>query len=186
MPKNTAKDIPSVFALVALLALTALTAALTAGMAAADDHAHDSAAILGYWETEHDAENPHYSHVEVYVKGGKYAGRIVWLSDPVYEEGDPMAGQTVVDRDNPDESLRDRPLVGLDLILRSSERQGVPLQGDPQGPEHPRGLRLREGRLRQAGPRHDLEAGGGARGYADRVSGPARRRSHRSSEYIFS
>jgi uncharacterized protein (DUF2147 family) len=49
----------------------------------------------------------------------------VWLAEPVYpaddEEG--MAGQEKVDRENPDEALRNKPIVGL-VIVKGFEFDG--------------------------------------------------------------
>jgi uncharacterized protein (DUF2147 family) len=45
-----------------------------------------------------------------------YDGKIVWLKDKVYGEDDPEAGEIIRDRNNPDEALRDRPIVGLKML----------------------------------------------------------------------
>jgi uncharacterized protein (DUF2147 family) len=62
--------------------------------------------ILGQWYTE---ENK--SLIEIYKVGDKYHGKIVWLKNPNEEDG-----TAKVDKDNPDEKLRKRPLVGLELM----------------------------------------------------------------------
>jgi len=104
------------------IALTlALSALAPPPQAAADDPAVSPDAALGLWETEH-TENG-WSHVEIFARDGRYHGRLVWLSEPVYKADDPQAGQPVVDRENPDASLRDRPLVGLE-IMRDFEFDG--------------------------------------------------------------
>lgn len=76
--------------------------------------ADDGDAILGLWATEPDAVDGN-GHVEVFKENGRYHGRLVWLEKPEYNPDDPqgMAGQTKVDRENPDEGLRTRPLIGL-------------------------------------------------------------------------
>jgi len=43
-------------------------------------------------------------------------GRITWLSDPVYPEGDQEAGKPKVDRNNTNESLQSRPLMNLPIL----------------------------------------------------------------------
>ena len=98
------------------LAIALAALGLSGEAAAGDDHVFAADAILGTWETEHQENG--WSHVEIYADGGKVHGRIVWLNNSVYKEDDPggMAGQTIVDRDNPDESLRDRPLLGLEMM----------------------------------------------------------------------
>jgi len=98
------------------LAIALAALGLSGEAAAGDDHVFAADAILGIWETEHQETG--WSHVEIYAHGDKVHGRIVWLNNSVYKEDDPggMAGQPIVDRDNPDESLRDRPLLGLEMM----------------------------------------------------------------------
>lgn len=80
--------------------------------------AADPDAIVGTWTT---AEGK--SQVEIYKQDGLYHGRIVALKEPLYPT-DPghkdylpdRAGQPKVDRHNPDESLRDRPIIGMNLM----------------------------------------------------------------------
>jgi uncharacterized protein (DUF2147 family) len=92
-----------------------LVLSLTLPLAAPADEA---GAILGRWTT---AEAK--SIVEIYERDGLYHGRIVALKEPLYPE-DPahddyvegLAGKPKVDRNNPDEALRGRPIVGLNLM----------------------------------------------------------------------
>lgn len=70
-------------------------------------------AIIGKWETEGGD-----SHIEIYSKDGKYNGKIVWLKEPLNEEG-----KVKVDKNNPDDSRRDRPIKGLELLF-SFEYEG--------------------------------------------------------------
>jgi uncharacterized protein (DUF2147 family) len=109
---------------VALL-MGALLAAVVAAPATAADASFPADAILGLWETEHEEAEARWSHVEVYAKDGKVHGRLVWLSHPVYEEGNPdgPVGQPVVDFKNPDEALRGRPILGMEL-MRDFEHNG--------------------------------------------------------------
>ncbi len=51
-------------------------------------------------------------------KTGKYEGRIVWLRDPKDE-----VGKAKIDKNNPEESLKSRPLLGL-KILREFDYKG--------------------------------------------------------------
>ncbi|RKZ19961.1 DUF2147 domain-containing protein [bacterium] len=94
-------------------------------LALAGDPVFPADAIFGIWETEHDEPDVRWSHIEVYEEGGKVHGRIVWLSHPVYDEGDPdgPAGQPVVDTENKDEALRSRPILGMEL-MRGFEHNG--------------------------------------------------------------
>lgn len=68
--------------------------------------AQNADAVLGKWETENGK-----SHVEIYKKDGEYYGKIVWLKNPLNEEGNPK-----VDKNNPEEDMRTRPLKGLELL----------------------------------------------------------------------
>jgi len=62
--------------------------------------------LLGLWfNTEKDAK------IEIYKCGDKYCGKIVWLKTPNNENGTPK-----VDKDNPDEKLKKRPIMGLNLL----------------------------------------------------------------------
>ena len=60
----------------------------------------------GLWLTEGGK-----SRVEIADCDGSLCGRIVWLREPNNEDGTPK-----LDVDNEDESLRDRPIVGLKVL----------------------------------------------------------------------
>ncbi|MDH5378335.1 MAG: DUF2147 domain-containing protein [Gammaproteobacteria bacterium] len=70
-------------------------------------------AILGDWLT---AEGT--SKVNIYRCGNKYCGKITWLKEPVYPADDDrgMAGKPKIDRDNPNSSLKNRPLLNLEML----------------------------------------------------------------------
>ena len=82
-------------------------------LAALHLQANEADSVLGIWQT---AEGK--SKVEVYECGDKYCGKIVWLQKPNYPENDGMgmAGKPKIDRKNPDESLRKRSIIGLNII----------------------------------------------------------------------
>lgn len=62
--------------------------------------------ILGiWWNEEKDA------HIEIYKCGEQFCGKIIWLKEP-YEDGAPKK-----DKHNPDESLRERPTLGLNILM---------------------------------------------------------------------
>lgn len=71
------------------------------------------AEILGLWLTENDD-----AVVEIYKCGEKICGKIVDLKETLYPANDKqgMAGQPKVDRENPDRSLRARPIIGLVMV----------------------------------------------------------------------
>ncbi len=63
--------------------------------------------IIGVWLTE-DGD----SRVEVFQKDdGRFYGRVVWLEEPLNEEGKPK-----VDDQNPDAAMHDVPIIGLEVL----------------------------------------------------------------------
>jgi len=93
---------------------------VAAGMVLASGWAFsgDGDAVLGLWATAPDEVDGN-AQVEIYEQDGKYFGKIVWLEKPVYPEDDEegMAGKEKVDRENPDPSLRSRPIKGLEIVF---------------------------------------------------------------------
>jgi uncharacterized protein (DUF2147 family) len=75
--------------------------------------ADDGDGVLGLWDTPKKD-----CRIEIFRCDQKYCGRIVWLADPDYPPGHKsgLGGRPRVDRQNPDAGLRDRPLVGLQLM----------------------------------------------------------------------
>lgn len=63
-------------------------------------------AIIGVWETGNGK-----ARVNVIKSGNFYYGRIVWLKEPLNEEG-----KAKVDKNNPDESKRVTPILGMRLL----------------------------------------------------------------------
>ncbi|RNC83774.1 MAG: DUF2147 domain-containing protein [Balneola sp.] len=66
----------------------------------------DGDQILGTWVNKEQT-----THVEIYKKDGRYYGKIAWLPRTVDQDGNP-----ITDRNNPDEELRDRELLGADIL----------------------------------------------------------------------
>lgn len=77
----------------------------------------DADSIVGKWLTT-DKDGNRDSVVEIVNDGGVYNGKVIWLRYDAYPEGDPkgMAGQPIVDRENPDEALRTRPIQGMTIL----------------------------------------------------------------------
>jgi uncharacterized protein (DUF2147 family) len=88
------------------LALGLSASAIGAAAPAAD-------AIVGTWLAPGKTSS---AHVRIAREGDQYIGTIVWLQDTVYRTGDRMAGQPVVDRENPDPARRTRSLMGIRLM----------------------------------------------------------------------
>jgi uncharacterized protein (DUF2147 family) len=70
-------------------------------------------AIVGKWWNQEKT-----SQIEIYKYHGTYAGKIVWLKNPLFPADDPkgMGGQTRVDRENPDPASRTKPLLGMIMV----------------------------------------------------------------------
>ena len=66
-----------------------------------------SEGVIGTWATDEDK-----SHVEIAPCGLKFCGVIVWLKEPLDDDG-----KRKHDANNPDKNLRDRPIVGLPLLV---------------------------------------------------------------------
>jgi len=77
----------------------------------------DGDSILGVWATAPDPEDGQ-AHVKITKENGTYSGEIIWLEIPVYPPDDEqgMAGKTKVDRENPEQSLQSRPIIGLEIM----------------------------------------------------------------------
>lgn len=107
---------PSILLVVVLAGLTAagtivaVTAAV--GTAASSEVARKPAANpVGLWYAEGGA-----AQIDLRDCGGALCGRVVWLRSPFDEHGCELR-----DRYNPEKSLRQRPVIGLE-ILRGLER----------------------------------------------------------------
>jgi len=77
-------------------ALAALLASTSAGAAGPD----------GVWATPNDQ-----AHVRIQPCADRLCGEIVWLKEPLDEQGRPKR-----DRNNEDEAQRDRPILGLPML----------------------------------------------------------------------
>jgi uncharacterized protein (DUF2147 family) len=79
--------------------------------------AGDGDAIVGIWATDPEGEGGQ-AHVEIFLDGDSYAGKIVWLDEPLYtsDDEDGEEGEPKIDANNPDPALRSRPIMGLELM----------------------------------------------------------------------
>jgi uncharacterized protein (DUF2147 family) len=62
---------------------------------------------VGTWATEEGK-----SHVKIMACGEKLCGNIIWLKEPLGEQGAPKS-----DARNPEPSLQNRPIIGLPLLV---------------------------------------------------------------------
>jgi len=63
--------------------------------------------VLGKWLNE-DKD----AHIEIFMKGDKFFGKLVWIKDPIDSE----TGKPKLDKHNPDPELQKRPSLGLELL----------------------------------------------------------------------
>ncbi|MGH8371304.1 MAG: DUF2147 domain-containing protein [Gammaproteobacteria bacterium] len=116
--------------LIRILLLCAVTTLSAHAVLAADQNGD---VILGTWVTEGGK-----SHVEITQQNGHYEGRISWLKESDYPADDTqgMAGKPKIDRENPDRTLRSRPIIGLPLLSGFSYAgDGVWTDGNIYDPE---------------------------------------------------
>jgi uncharacterized protein (DUF2147 family) len=64
-------------------------------------------ALLGTWLNEEKE-----GKIQIYKQGNQYFGKLVWLKQPL----DPATGQPKTDQLNPDQTLREAPILGLVLL----------------------------------------------------------------------
>ncbi|MDY6909412.1 MAG: DUF2147 domain-containing protein [Thermodesulfobacteriota bacterium] len=82
--------------------LMVLAAGIMLLWAASDAIGAESDGILGVWTTQGGK-----AKVEIFKCGAAYCGKIIWFDESAYP---------TVDRNNPEESLRSRPLLGLQML----------------------------------------------------------------------
>jgi uncharacterized protein (DUF2147 family) len=70
--------------------------------------------IVGVWK-----DGKGKGHVKIYKQNGKYYGKIIWLQKPKDENGKPK-----VDKNNPNASLRNKPLIGLTMLKNFAYEDG--------------------------------------------------------------
>ena len=75
-------------------------------MAAGHAHADEADAIIGEWYTK-DSK----ALVQIFKSGETYSGKIVWLKEPLYEDGTEKR-----DKNNPDEARHQDKIIGLNLV----------------------------------------------------------------------
>lgn len=63
--------------------------------------------ILGTWlNQDEDAQ------VEMFERNGKIYGKLVWLKNPIDDD----TGKAKLDKKNPDDELKKKPLMGLEIL----------------------------------------------------------------------
>ena len=93
-----------------------LAAMVAIGTATSSAASHQLAASpIGRWYAEGGA-----AQVDISDCGGELCGRVVWLRSPFDENGCELR-----DRYNPDQSLRHRPVIGLDIVRGLAPSSGA-------------------------------------------------------------
>ncbi len=83
-------------------------------------------AIVGGWiDGEGDGK------IEIYKQGDKYYGKIAWLREPTEENGNAK-----VDDENPDESKRKQPVLGLVILKNFDFKDGYWQNGTIYDPKN--------------------------------------------------
>lgn len=82
-------------------------------------------AIIGIW-----ANASNIGHIQLYKQNGKYYGKIIWLSNPNDETGKPK-----IDKNNPDETVRSKRLLGLVMLRDFKYEDGEWIDGKIYNPD---------------------------------------------------
>lgn len=100
---------------------------LTALICTTIGYAQNADDILGQWKTG-DGKGV----IQIYKKGDKYFGKIVWLAEP----NDPETGLPRKDKKNDKEGLRNRPVLGMENLTNFSfAKKGVWDDGEIYDPK---------------------------------------------------
>lgn len=68
--------------------------------------------VIGAWKTAGNS-----SKLEIFTCGEKLCGKVVWMKNPNFiDANDGPVGAPKFDRKNPDPALRNRPILGLQVI----------------------------------------------------------------------
>lgn len=106
--------------------LSTLIAIFSLGIAEAQKSKGDK--LVGVWKPSEGT-----SMIKIDKIGNKYFGRIVWLKEPLNDDGEPKT-----DVNNPDESLRSTPLKGYRILKDFvwNEDEGIWMDGTIYDPKN--------------------------------------------------
>jgi uncharacterized protein (DUF2147 family) len=77
--------------------------------------AEHSSPLVGVWLTEKKEDESSQAKVEIAPcasKAEQLCGKIIWLEEPIDSE----TGKPKLDKQNPDKALRDRPIMGVEML----------------------------------------------------------------------
>ena len=98
----------------------------------------DPDAIIGIWK-----DGKGKGHVQIFKQNGKYYGKVIWLNNPKDVNGKPK-----VDKNNPNESLRNKPLLGLTMLKNfqydDGEWSGGQIYNPSDGKEYKAYMKLKD------------------------------------------
>lgn len=101
--------------------------------------------ILGLWWTDDKR-----AKIEIYKKGEEYSGKIVWIYRTKDDNGNP-----ILDDKNPDEALRKKPILGLNLVSGFVYEKGKWVDGNIYDPDNGKTydcvMKLKKGKLEVRG-----------------------------------
>jgi uncharacterized protein (DUF2147 family) len=94
--------------------------------------------IIGVWK-----DGKGKGHVQIFKHNGKYYGKVIWLSNPKDENGKPK-----VDKNNPNVSQRNKPLLGLTMLKNfkydEDEWSGGQIYNPSDGKEYKAYMKLKD------------------------------------------
>jgi uncharacterized protein (DUF2147 family) len=94
--------------------------------------------IIGVWK-----DGKGKGHVQIFKLNGKYYGKVIWLSNPKDENGKPK-----VDKNNPNASQRNKPLLGLTMLKNfkydEDEWSGGQIYNPSDGKEYKAYMKLKD------------------------------------------
>jgi uncharacterized protein (DUF2147 family) len=91
--------------------LTALVLLLLLTLSAYAPQPDNADLLVGKWLSSRKK-----NQVQIYKQGNKYYGRLVWMAEPT----DPATNKPKLDSQNPEEKLRNRPLLNLVMVTNLS------------------------------------------------------------------
>ncbi len=68
--------------------------------------------------------------IEILKKGNTYIGKLIWIKEPNDESGKPK-----LDKNNPNASLKQRPLLGIELVKDMKLQDGILEDGTVYDPK---------------------------------------------------
>lgn len=94
--------------------------------------------IIGVWQAGKGK-----GHIQIFKENGKYYGKLIWLTNPKDANGKPK-----LDKNNPNASLRTKPLLGLTMLKNfkydNGEWSGGQVYNPSDGKEYKAYIKLKD------------------------------------------